>query len=268
MSQSNDPFGSGSAGTTPSPYGGAGSGPSPYGGAGAAGGTDEPHGKTETAKQEASELTETAKEQAADVVETAKQEVSHVAHEAKTQLKDVYAQTQQELKDQAAAQQRRVADGLRSVGEEFGAMARNADGGGMAADLVQQASTRLTGASSWLSQRDPGGLVQEVKTYARRRPGVFIAGAVLAGIAVGRLTRALAEGASDAGHASSSGSGTPVAASAGSTARPATGSGVAGTAGAAAGAMPPPVVGAPPAATPLYDQTARTSSAGEVGDGR
>jgi vacuolar-type H+-ATPase subunit H len=167
-------------------------------------GAGSPSGTTETAKQEATEVTSTARAEAGHVVETAKDEAATVAREAKTQAKQVYTETRRQLTDQAATQQQRVADGLRAIGEELQSMAQGSENPGMASDLVREASTRLTGASSWLSQRDPGSLLNEVKSFARRKPGMFIAGALLAGVAAGRLTRALAENTADEKAASAS----------------------------------------------------------------
>lgn len=170
-----------------------------YGGGFAAPGaaSPPPSGTAETAKSEAKDVAQTAAHEAGHVVDTAKSEVSAVAGEAKAQVKDLYAQTQGELKEQAAAQQQRVAAGLRSVGDELRTMADTSDSPGVAADLVQQVSTRVSGAASWIGDRDPGSLLSEVTSYARRKPGTFIAVAALAGLVVGRLTRALAEGAKD-----------------------------------------------------------------------
>ncbi|MCB8044091.1 hypothetical protein JM654_07190 [Microbacterium oxydans] len=117
--------------------------------------------------------------------------------EAKTQAKDLYAQTQRELSEQANTQQQRLAGGLRSVSDELGSMATNSDGSGVASDLVQQVSGRLSAAATWLGDRDPGSVLTEVKRYARRKPGTFILAAAIGGIVVGRLTRALAANASD-----------------------------------------------------------------------
>jgi hypothetical protein len=83
-------------------------------------------------------------------------------------------------------------------------MARNSDGSGLAGDVVQQVSGRLTAAATWLGDRDPGSVLTEVKRYARRRPGTFILAAAIGGIVVGRLTRALAANASDEKDASAS----------------------------------------------------------------
>ncbi len=157
----------------------------------------EPQGTVETAKHEAVELKDTATEQAKDVVGTAKNEAASVIGEAKSQVKDLYGQSQQELKEQAATQQQRIADGLRSVSDELHSMASGSEQNGLASDLVRQVSSRLSGAATWLGDRDPASVLSEVKSYARRKPGTFILGAVIAGVVVGRLTRALASNASD-----------------------------------------------------------------------
>lgn len=157
----------------------------------------QPTGKVDAAKHEAADLKETATEQAANVAGTAKDEAAGVAREAKSQAKDLYAQTQAELKDQAGRQQQRVASGLRSLGDELGSMASSSESQGLASDLVRQVSERAGGAASWLDARDPGSLLSEVKSYARRKPGTFIAAAAIAGVVAGRLTRALAGAAAD-----------------------------------------------------------------------
>ena len=154
-------------------------------------------GSLDTAKQEASELKDTAVSEAGHVADTAKGEAKAVAQEVKYQAKDLYAQTQRELKDQAQVQQHRAAVGLRSVSDELRSMTANAENPGLAADLLNQVSTRLSGAASWLGDRDPSAVLSEVKSFARRKPGTFIIGAAILGVVAGRLTRALAANASD-----------------------------------------------------------------------
>jgi hypothetical protein len=171
-------------------------------------------GTVDTAKQEASAVKDTAAHEAGQVVETGKSEVSAVAHEAASQVKSLYSQTQRQLSDQAATQQERVAQGLRAVGDELSTLADGSENPGIATDLVRQASTRVSGVASWIGDRDPAALLSEVKSYARRKPGVFIGVAALAGLAVGRLVRALGENAKDekeASAATSTGFQAPVA---------------------------------------------------------
>lgn len=154
-------------------------------------------GKVDAAKHEAADLKDAATGQAKDVLGTAKEEAASVATEAKAQAKDLFAQTQRELSEQAHTQQQRLAGGLRSVSDELDSMAANSEGKGIAGDLVQQVSGRLSAAATWLGDRDPGSVLTEVKRFARRKPGTFILAAAVAGVVVGRLTRALAANASD-----------------------------------------------------------------------
>ncbi|MFF1574186.1 hypothetical protein ACFVWR_15700 [Leifsonia sp. NPDC058292] len=210
-----------------------------YGSSEASGGT------ADVAREQAAHVAETAQESGQHVVETAKEEAASVAQEAKSQVGDLLSQTQQELKDQAARQQERVAAGLRSVSDELGEMARSSQSGGMATDLVHQASAKTGEVASWLDQRDPGSLLDEARSFARRRPGTFIAAAAIAGVLAGRLTRSVAGASSTPGSTAGS---TP-----GSTSDAAGGS-------AAAEDVPPPVMRTPQAR--IVPATAEDASGG------
>ncbi|WEG10544.1 hypothetical protein PU630_08400 [Microbacterium horticulturae] len=154
-------------------------------------------GANRSAGDEAAAVKDAATGAAQDVMHTAQGEGAAVAREAKSQVKDLYAQTRDELRTQAAQQQDRIAGGMQSVADELGSMAQRSEDGGMATDLVQRASQRLDHAAGWLSAREPTDVITEVKRFARRRPGVFIAVAAVAGIVAGRLTRALAQSAAE-----------------------------------------------------------------------
>ena len=151
------------------------------------GGTPDDYGT----RQRASDVKDSATEAGQHVAGVAKDELHRVGSETKRQAKDLYRQTQGELRDQAASQQKRVATGLRSIGDELGSMADSSQDQGVASDLVHQAATRASGIADWLDQRDPGSLVEELKGFARRRPGTFITIAAVAGVVAGRLTRSV-----------------------------------------------------------------------------
>ncbi len=210
----------------------------------------------EDAKHEAAELTDTATGAAKDVAGTAKDEAASVARETKAQAKDLFEQGRQEFSDQASKQQQRLAAGLDSLGSELSTMARSSDGSGIASDLVQKASDRIAGAASWLGSREPSGVLQDVKAFARRRPGAFIGAALLAGIAAGRLTRALAANAKE----SSGSSGSTPALTSGASSQ--------GASAPVGGAVPVSTVTPPPPApyeTPVFTESA--SRLGSPGQG-
>ena len=161
-------------------------------GTGTDAGTGTGGGKADAAKGAAQDVAGDAKEKAANVAGTAKEQASNVASEATDHAKQLYAQASDTLKEQAAGQQERAAGGLRSLGEQLGRMAEKDDEQGIAAKVVRDLSHRAGSAAGYLEGRDPGSLLDEVKSFAAKRPGTFIALAAGAGILAGRLTKALA----------------------------------------------------------------------------
>ena len=146
---------------------------------------------TDVAKQQATEVADTAKQAGAQVADTVKEQAGQVTAEAKTQAKQLLSQAQSELSEQAAGTQQRVSEGLNALADELSGMARNSEQDGVATDLARQAADKARTAAGWLADRDPGSLLDEVRTFARRKPGTYLALALGAGVLAGRLTRGL-----------------------------------------------------------------------------
>jgi len=137
------------------------------------------------------------KQAAGDVAQTAGQEAKQVTREAKDQVRQLWGQTRRDLTDQAATQQTRVAGSLRELADQLGSMAGAADQDGMAVGLVDDVARRAGDAATWLDQRDPGSLLEEARSFARQRPGTFLAIAAGVGVLAGRLSRSLVDEARD-----------------------------------------------------------------------
>ena len=163
-------------------------------------------GMVDVAKEQASQVSDTAVEAGQHVVGVAKDQASVVADEASRQAKSLLAQARTELTQQADQQQRRIAEGLRALGEELHAMTEHDGQSGPATDLARQGSQKSRELASWLDQREPGHLVEEVKTFARQRPGSFLLLAAGLGLAAGRLTRGMKDGTGHAAPLSTTGS--------------------------------------------------------------
>jgi hypothetical protein len=119
-------------------------------------------------------------------------------------LRQLFDQLTGEATDQASGQTQRAVQGLRSLGSELSGMAESQQGqSGMAADLARQGASRLDAAAGWLEGREPGEILDEVRSFARRRPGTFIAGAAILGLIGGRMTRGLTADSSASGSRSS-----------------------------------------------------------------
>jgi hypothetical protein len=158
-------------------------------------------GKTGVAKEQASQVASDAADAGKHVAGVAKDEASNVAAEAKSQARQVASETKyqvrglvdqagSQVREQAATQQQRAASGIRGISDQLQGLASgNVPESWLALDLVNQAASRLQGVAEWLEDREPGDLLQEVKYFAARRPGTFIAIAAVAGVVAGRVTR-------------------------------------------------------------------------------
>ncbi|MGN7201099.1 hypothetical protein [Arthrobacter sp. SAFR-044] len=151
--------------------------------------------RKDAAKEEAADVARTAKGSAQNVAETAKDEAANVAHEAKANAQDLLHQAKSGLTSQAGTQQQKAAEGIRTISSQLHSMASAPDQQGMASDLVRQAAERTSSMASWLENREPGDLLNEVQRFARNRPGTFLLLAAGAGVLAGRLTRGLTAGA-------------------------------------------------------------------------
>jgi len=210
---------------------------------------------TDVAKHQASEVADTAKQAGAQLAGTVKEQAGQVTTEAKNQAKQLLSQAQSELSEQAAGTQQRVSEGLHALAEELTGMAKNSEQDGVATDLARQAADKARQAAEWLGDRDPGSLLDEVRTFARKKPGTYLAIALGAGVLAGRLTRGLtAPGDDDAATNSS----------APTTSGPAR---QVSTGPSALGYAPAPVTDPLlPVTAPLSDQTANGSFGGIRGD--
>ncbi len=157
--------------------------------------------KTDVAKEQAGQVASgaadagkhvagVAKDEAKNVAGEAKVQARQVASEAKYQVRDLLDQASSQVRQQASSQQQRAASGVRSLTDQLQGLASgNPPESGLVTDLLGQATNRLQDVADWLEAREPGDLLQEVKDFAARRPGTFIAIAAVAGVVAGRVTR-------------------------------------------------------------------------------
>ncbi|WP_050347067.1 hypothetical protein [Arsenicicoccus sp. oral taxon 190] len=144
----------------------------------------------DVAADEAKNLASTAQQGGQQVTETAKGEAQALASEAKGHAQDLFHQVRSETTSQLSTQQQRLADAMRTVSGELDQMAHGAQTS-TASGLVSQAAGQVDNVARWLEQREPADVLDEVRRYARRNPGTFLAGAALLGLIGGRLTRGL-----------------------------------------------------------------------------
>jgi hypothetical protein len=68
-------------------------------------------------------------------------------------------------------------------------MGAKSEESGPVSDLAQQASRRTGEVAHWLENKEPSDLLEDVRSFARRRPAMFLGICALAGVVAGRLGR-------------------------------------------------------------------------------
>ncbi|MGI5358187.1 hypothetical protein ACQI4E_23120 [Streptomyces sp. CA-252508] len=207
-----------------------------------------------TAQDKAAESAGMVGDKASEVAGTAKEQAAGVTHEATAQARDLVGELRDQLRDQAQSQTQRLAENVRRLSDELRDMSENGKPDSGVGGVVRKISDGGHQVAGRLEQRGPEGLVGDLQDFARRRPGVFLAGAALAGFVVARAGK----GVSAAGSSGSTGAGqqdgqryAPQQPAAGTGTGPdtgtGTGTGLGAGAGTGVGAVPP----APPVVPPV-----------------
>jgi len=147
-------------------------------------------GTAGVAKEQAAEVGSSATQAAGQVAQTSKEQATEVAQEAKRQVRDLAGEVRTQVTDQATSQQSKLAGTLHALGDELQQIASGGGGqSGIATDLADQFSSKVKDIASLLENREPGDLIDDVRSFARQRPGAFLLGAAVAGVLAGRMTR-------------------------------------------------------------------------------
>jgi hypothetical protein len=245
-------------------------------------------------KDQAQQAASTAKDEAQNVAGVAKEQAQNIAGEAQQQAADLIGEARRQLEDQSRSQLDRLVGSLQELADDLERMARgDGAGSGMARTIVTEVSDRARSISSQVQGREPAEVLDQVRGFARRKPGTFLLGAAVAGVLAGRLTtgiKAAHTGSGIVGGSSDSGDQYRTTTGANYVAQtPAytgyTETGVAGTAGYAGttgtttgypettgggtplppppyGTVPPEAGAVPPATTTGWDDPARTGGVG------
>ncbi|MEU4358277.1 hypothetical protein [Streptomyces virginiae] len=193
----------------------------------------------QTVQNKAGEGAALVGDKAAEVGGTAREQASRVVGEATTQARDLVGELRTQLTGQAETQTQRLAQNVRRLSEELRELGENGQPESTMAGVARKIADGGRQMADHVEKRGPDGLVADLQNFARRRPGVFLAGAALAGFVVARAGKGVSAAASTqnrdaAGAAADRGADTPAVA-----ARPSTGLG-----------EPPHAMPAPPAYPP------------------
>jgi hypothetical protein len=139
---------------------------------------------------------------AGDVADTAKQQAREVAGEVRTQARSLSQDVRYRVREQARTQNDRLVQGIRQMADEMGQMAADR-GDSTAGSVVSRIADSGHELADYLSKHGPDGVLNDVRAFAQRRPGAFLATALVSGFVVGRLGRGVLAAQADSGIGSS-----------------------------------------------------------------
>lgn len=152
----------------------------------------------EGVKEQAKQAASTTADEGKHVAGVAANEVSNVADEARSQVQNLMEQAGQEVDAQSRHQKDRLAGTMRTFSDDLQSMTSQGNSG-LAGQLAREVADRARSLSTHLEQREPRELLDDVRDFARRKPGTFLLGALAAGVLAGRLARGAKDAQSDEG---------------------------------------------------------------------
>lgn len=138
---------------------------------------------------------ETARDQAQQVGETAKEQARSVAEQAKERSRDTASEIGATLHAKGDEEAGRFAGNLRRASAEMRSMVEHegepVHQDGVVHSIARQGADVTERLADRLDSDGLDGLMADVRSFARRRPGAFLLGAAAAGFVAGRLGRSI-----------------------------------------------------------------------------
>lgn len=162
----------------------------------------------QVAREQGQQVKGSAQDAASNVAGTAGERAREIQQQAGTHARGVAQEAGRQVRSRAQQETERAGTALSTAGDQLRALAEGrTDEAGVFGDYAQQAADSVSRWADSIQDRGFDGLVDDLRTYARRKPGVFLVSAVAAGVIAGRFGRNLREEMSDdsgSGYSSSS----------------------------------------------------------------
>ncbi len=143
-----------------------------------------------TAVGQGKAVARTADQDVRELAGTVRDQADQVKGELAGQARELLDETRDQLQFQADVQAGRVAAALSQLGYQAVALASGRpEEAGPLTEYAEQAANWIDMCAAEIEERGLEGIAADVTDFARRRPGVFLAGAAVVGFGVGRLIR-------------------------------------------------------------------------------
>lgn len=150
------------------------------------------------AREQGQQLKGSAQDAASNVRDTAGAHARDLSQQTRSHARNIAGDASQQLWDRAEQETGRAGSALAQAGSQLQALAEGrTDDAGVFGDYAGQAAQAVNRWADAVQDRGLGGLLDDLRSVARRRPGAFLVGAVAAGVIAGRFGRNLREEMSD-----------------------------------------------------------------------
>jgi hypothetical protein len=139
--------------------------------------------------------------QVAQATEEAEQQTQQLAQQARQQASNLASRTTEQAKSQLANQKHTASQRLMPIQSALRESAQQLrrQGQGSVGDYAERAADQLERFSTYLRQTEVDEILDEVRGFARRRPGLFVGSAAAVGFFASRFLKSSSEEASSAG---------------------------------------------------------------------
>ena len=112
-----------------------------------------------------------------------------IGRQVKSEADHVMGEVRVRAREEGNEQAHRAAGALRGLAQQLGEMAEGTTGQGKVVDLTRQGAQQIERFADRLDREGMDGLLGDLQSFARRRPGAFLAAGFGLGMALGRLVR-------------------------------------------------------------------------------
>lgn len=130
-----------------------------------------------------------AADQARSMAEIGKEEATKVMSEVRSQTSNLVGEAGHKVRDRAESQVGSAARLLGDMSDELDRMAGSSMSGSPLTSLARDGATAMRSVARRLEEGGLDAAMHDVRSFARRRPVVFLAGAFAIGMFAGRLVR-------------------------------------------------------------------------------
>jgi gas vesicle protein len=147
---------------------------------------------SQVAREQGRQIKGTARDAASDVATTAGERTRDLREQAASHVRGITAEARRQLRDRVEQETEHAGGALSRAGSQLQALAEGrTDEAGVFGEYAEQVAQTVNRWADSIQDRGLDGLLDDLRSVGRRRPGAFLVGAMAAGMIAGRFGRSL-----------------------------------------------------------------------------